>query len=87
MKSQNVVTGEDIAVLNYQFYCIINFFVSTVQNTNSSCFQLWLAEAAACKSLPPPTCDQQETGPLLLRNAPGHNSHLHELKQEQVEVF
>lgn len=59
MKSQNVVTGEDIAVLNYQFYCIINFFVSTVQNTNSSCFQLWLAEAAAYKSLPPPTCDQQ----------------------------
>lgn len=59
MKSQNVVTGKHIAELNYRFYCIINFFMSTVQNTKLQPFQHRLAEAAACKNLPPPTCDQQ----------------------------
>lgn len=59
MESQNVVTGKNIAVINYQFYCIINFFMSRVQNTKFQPFQHRLAEAAACKNLPPPTCDQQ----------------------------
>lgn len=59
MKSQNVETGKNIAVLNYQFYYIINLFVSRAQNINFQLFQHRLAEAAAYKSLPPPTCDQQ----------------------------
>lgn len=59
MKSQNVVTGKNIAVLNYQFYSIINFFMSRAQNTKLQPFQHRLAEAAACKSLPCPTCDQR----------------------------
>lgn len=59
MKSQNVVTGKNIAVLNYQFYSIINFFMSRAQNTKLQPFQHRLAEAAACKSLPCSTCDQR----------------------------
>lgn len=59
MKSQNVVTGKHIAVLNYQFYCIINFFMSTAQNTKLQPFQHRLAETAAHNNLPPRTCDQQ----------------------------
>lgn len=59
MKSQNVETEKTIAVLNYQSYCIINFFMDTVQNTKFQSFQHWLAETAAYKDLPSSTNGQQ----------------------------
>lgn len=81
-------TGKNIAVLNYQFYCIINFFMKAVQNSKFQSFQHRLAETEEYKTCLLPPMTTKEIIPLLLRNAPGHNnSHLHDLKQDRDAIF